>query len=341
MTLPIAPGSIASGTLRPEARTFVRTSAALLLLAGLASAQEPSYTTFESFTTGASVDGQGGWKATNSNWDEEVVDDGTGNIAWRVSNSTTSGSFGDMPFSPGSDLYAGETGSMHVFDGASPVTNRFIASFDFWSVTGAPQPGLDVTISPDDGAGARQSFISIEDNGAGIDIDFFDTAFNHPVNNPNGGFFLTEIATGLSYGDKHNVVFDITFVDGNEMDGDGNFFGNDIVRMWVDGNLVHTGTTWESYWWTTTEGQTPPSARAIDTLLFRLSTPGGPVHRLLLRQCLRLDQVPRGFPGLRDRHRRLGCLQQPGFLRQPRALGHQRGDLRHGQLPRHRVLRQW
>lgn len=236
---------------------------------GVAHAQ--SFTDFESFNPGQSIDGQGGWRATNTNWDEEVVDLG-GNKAWRVSNETFSGSFGDQPFAPGSGLYAGETGSTHAFTGNSAVTNRFIASFDLWSVTGAAQTGLDVTVSPDDGQGSRQSFLSIEDNGSGIELDFFDTDGNHPVTNQNGGFVGTTVATGLSYNEVHNIKFDITFVDGNVTDLDGTVHGNDIVKIFVNDALVHTGTTWESYWQTTTEGRTPPTLTAIDTLLFRLST---------------------------------------------------------------------
>lgn len=232
------------------------------------------YTDFETFTVGASVDGQGGWRATNPNWDEEVADIG-GNLVWRVSNAVTSGSFGDQPIAPGSGLFAGESGSIHNFTGNSPVTDRFYAQFTIRSATGAPQPGLDVTVSPDDGAGRRQSFLSIEDNGTGIDIDFFDSAGNHPMDNPNGGFQLTEIALGLSYAHPHTIAFDITFVDGNVVDMDGNVFGNDSVDIYIDGVLVHSGTTWESYYTTTTEGQAPPTKQAIDTLLFRLSTPAG------------------------------------------------------------------
>lgn len=246
--------------------------AMVMALCGSASAQ--SITDFESFTAGASVNGQGGWSATNSNFDEEIVDLG-GNKAWRVSNEFTSGSFGDQPFAPGSGLYAGETGSTHAFSGNPAVTNRFIASFDFWSVTGAAQPGLDVTVSPDDGQGSRQSFISIEDNGNGFDLDFFDTDNNHAVTNPNGGFFGTELLLGLSYTEVHTLTFDITFVDGNVTDPDGTVHGNDIVKIIADGNVVHVGTTWESYWQTTTEGRVPPTLTAIDTLLFRLSTNNG------------------------------------------------------------------
>jgi len=58
-----------------------------------------SGTGFAGFMTGTSVDGQSGWSSTGI-WDEEVVDDGTGNLVWRVSNAFTSGSFGNMPFAP-------------------------------------------------------------------------------------------------------------------------------------------------------------------------------------------------------------------------------------------------
>ncbi len=232
-----------------------------------------TWSDFEGFATNASIDGQGGWRATNTNLDQEIVDLG-GNKVWRVSNAFSSGSFGDQPFAPGSDQYAGETGSIHDYDSATATTHRFYASFDFWSVTGAAQNGLDVTISPDDGQGRRQSFISLEDNGNGLEIDFYDTQGNDPGSNPNGGFVQTYIANNLSYTDVHNVVFDITFVDGN-VENAGVYDGNDIVNIYVDGILVHTGTTWESYWQTTTEGQMTPSIRAIDTLLFRISTGNG------------------------------------------------------------------
>lgn len=237
-------------------------------------AQEPTFTNFTGFTPGASVDGQGGWSSTNVNWDEEVVEVVPGDLRWRVSNAVTSGSFGDQPFAPATDLYAGESGSTHTVDSASAVTDSFYASFTIQSVTGGPQPGLDVTVSPDNGIGRRMSFLSIEDNGSGIDIDFFDTEGNNAISNPNGGFVQTVVASGLSYTEAHTIAFDITFVDGNVIDGSSNVSGNDIVKIFVDGELVHTGTTWESYYWTTTEGQTPPTVQAIDTLLYRLSTPG-------------------------------------------------------------------
>ena len=256
--------------------TKIRIHATLLAtcvaMAAMPSVFGQSLTTFDGFTAGQSVNGQNGWNATG-NWDEEVVDLG-GNLAWRVSNASTAGSFGNMPTSAPSGFYSGESGATHVASGNPANTSTFYGSFDFWSVTGAAQDGLRLTISPDDGTGSRQSFIRIEDNGAtGFDLVFYDSQDNHPVTNMNGGFHApVTVATGLSYTDVHNIAFEINFVDGIEIDGGtGLVNGNDIVNIYVNDSLAHSGTTWESYFWTTNEGQTPPSVRAVDQLMFRIS----------------------------------------------------------------------
>jgi hypothetical protein len=64
---------------------------------------------------------------------------------------------------------------------------------------------------------------------------------------------------------------DITFVDGvDHIDPDGTVWGNDIVNVYVDNALVHTGTTWESYYYDY-ERIDPGSPRlqAVDSLMFR------------------------------------------------------------------------
>jgi hypothetical protein len=179
-----------------------------------------------------------------------------------------------MPFAPASGFYSGESASTHKPDVQPANTNRYYASFDFSSATGAAQPGLFLSISPDDGSGRRMSYLGLEDTGSGIDLLFYDTQDNNTVSNRNGGFVGSYIATGLSYGDVHNIAFDITFNDGNIVDGgNGNINGNDVVNILLNGNLIHSGTTWESYHWTTDEGGTPGTSllgvHAIDTLLFR------------------------------------------------------------------------
>ena len=233
-------------------------------------------TDFESFTLG-SIDGQQGWSVSNPNFDQEIVDN-NGNVVWRLSNEITTESFGDHPFSPGSGLIAGESTAEHP-SGNGPVTDTFVGSFDFQSATGAAQPGLAVTVSPDTGLGGRQSFIRIQDNGTdGLNLVFFETANNDPNVNPNGGFRSSTIATGLAYDQVYRLGFEITFVDGIVDNGDGSFSGNDIVEIYLDEQLIHTGTTFESFYWTSTLNLTPPTIVAVDSLLFRISGTAEPAN---------------------------------------------------------------
>lgn len=235
--------------------------------------------TFDSFTTGTSVNGQGGWTVEDSFgnaselFDESVVDDGTGNKVWRMSNAAASTSYSNQPFSHKADAVAGETGAGLYNDYGSDHTNpndpvlssatagskNFYASWDFKSATNAEQDDLFLAIS----AGAsqstlRQTYIGIDGSDAsGFELNFYDTT--------GSSFVQTTLATGLSYSDWHTVEMYIDFVDGI---GPGNT-GNDIVNILVDGALVHTGTTWESYYDSLTGN---PGPRAVDSLLFRASS---------------------------------------------------------------------
>ena len=70
---------------------------------------------------------------------------GFGTQALRLSDSTTSGSFGDQTFSPGLVHAAGESPAMRLFD----------SSFRIGTTLATEQPGLHTSVSPDDGNGAR------------------------------------------------------------------------------------------------------------------------------------------------------------------------------------------
>jgi hypothetical protein len=129
------------------------------------------------------------------------------------------------------------------------VTNRFFASFDIQSATGGPQSGLFMSVSPDRGDGARQSYVSIADNGAGLALTFNDYQA--------GAFVATSLGT-LSYAGMHNIAFDMTLVDG----------GNDVVNVLVNGSLVHTGTTWEQYY-VDHQPLLHPTPLISDRLIFR------------------------------------------------------------------------
>ena len=251
-------------------------------------------TDFEGFATGT-VNGQGGWTVEDqwgktswgddpAEYDQEVTDDGMGNTVWRVSNAVTSGGVSAQPFTPVTAGAAGETGAALWNDrgpdhtspltppnpGQYATTKQFTGSFDFRSATGAAQPGLSVSVSPSakqfDG---RQSYVALEDDGTnGIDVFFYETGHTGDV--WGGSSQWIEIASDLSYTDWHNVEIAMEFVDGLA-DVGGDLYGNDIVKVSVDGSLVHTGSSWETYWYGSHPyGLQPEDKHAVNALTFPL-----------------------------------------------------------------------
>ncbi|QDV43436.1 hypothetical protein Enr13x_32930 [Stieleria neptunia] len=236
--------------------------------------------TFDSFTPNTSVNGQGGWTVEDSfgnstfPYDEAVVDDGTGNQVLRMSNAVTSTSFSDQTFSHRPAVAAGETGAGlyndygtdHTTPNNPPLSSAtagskyFHAAWDFKSATGGAQPDLFLSLSPAASQSPhRMSYVGIDGgNAGGFDLNFFDTtgvAFNG-----------TPLVTGLSYSDWHTVEMYIEFVDGLGPGAPGSEMGNDIVNILVDGTLVHTGTTWESYFANAASQVSGP--HAVDSLAF-------------------------------------------------------------------------
>ncbi len=223
-----------------------------------------SSTDFTGFVTGASVNGQGGWGSSNPAWDERVVDDGTGNIVWRVSNAVTSGSFGDMPFAPRpggvpADTVNDPDNSMPLnFAGESSTgaaNNRFVSTLRFRSATGAAQPGLFVSLSPDNGSGGRVGYVGLSDNGStGLDV------ITYTVSPVDGGFIGPVTIATVDYTSWHDLRIEIDFANGDS---------NDIVRLYVNNTLVHTGDTWEDYY-TFNQAALHPLGVPAQTMLFRL-----------------------------------------------------------------------
>jgi hypothetical protein len=258
--------------------------AAALLAGGAVHASSPGIT-FESPTFHAgSIDGQNGWAGTsggaiNTSIDQGIVLNGVGAPAsfgtqsWRLSNAYTNGSFGDWPFSPSLPNEAGETNAHN--DGLSGGTrvNHFEAQWDFASaVPNAEQPGLQISISPDRGDGARMSFVRLKDNPSGLSVEFDDYQDAPPygsIANPAAGcgdednFVLTTVASGLSRALPHTIKLTMDFVEGPH---------NDVVKVYVDGALVHTGTSWEDYsrWCAETD-----ESSTVDSLIFQARSGGG------------------------------------------------------------------
>ena len=191
--------------------------------------------TFEppSYTTG-NINGQNGWSKTGP-YDVEVASVsafpaaagyGFGTQALRASNAVTSGSFGDQTFSPGLANPAGEAGAPH-----------FDASFSIGTTQAVEQPGLAMSVSPDSGDGSRMSYLRFEDQADGVHVHFVDVTDPGPLGTV-ASFNDSDIGT-LSHASAHSVRFSIDFVPGP---------ANDVVRIYLDGNLAATGTTWEDYY---------------------------------------------------------------------------------------------
>jgi len=224
-----------------------------------------------------SINGQDGWgPAVNPAYDQEVDSSfgtpGFGAQSFRMSNAVTSGSFGDWVFSKSLGDEAGETDAEN--DGMSGGARQphYEAQFEIASaVPGAEQPGLQISMAPDRGDGARMSYLRFEDATDGIHVIFFDyqdiAPFGTSVGDAANGcgvgdnFFGTDVGT-MDRTIPHTVKFSMDFVDGPR---------NDVVEIYIDGVLVHTGTSWEDYF-RYCEGN---PTRTVDSLIFQARGNGG------------------------------------------------------------------
>jgi hypothetical protein len=210
---------------------------------------------FDGGYTLGSVNGQNGWSSTGG-FDEEVVDNSTfpfapaafGGRSFRISDAVTSGGFVNQTFTPSTTDAAGEPGADAGGYPTGTLQNNFGASFNFASTKGAVyQPGLNISVSPDRGDGARMSYVRIEDSPTGWQVffdDYVDAApFGSGGNLDDGcgvedGFTDTHIATDLDKSVAHNLRISIKFLPGPH---------NDIVHVLIDGALAASGTSWEDY----------------------------------------------------------------------------------------------
>lgn len=231
---------------------------------GLANADTFS-TDFESptYTTG-DINGQQGWSKTG-NYDVAVDNNSSGflefgNQSLRMSDAITTGSFGDQTFAPLLNDSVGETSSTAGSFSTGTKQRRFEMQFDFASA--APdnvQTGLHTSISPDRGDGSRMSYLRLEDSTNGINVFFSDVKGSTPQ---TVNFDESQIATDLSRSEVHTLKLTLDTIDGPS---------NDVVKVWIDGNLVKTGTSWENYYRYDTEASAEQTPRIVKTVLFRES----------------------------------------------------------------------
>ncbi|MBI1862881.1 hypothetical protein HYS00_02060 [Candidatus Microgenomates bacterium] len=180
-----------------------------------------------------------------------------GTQSFRVSDAVTSGCFGDQAFSIPLTDSVGETTATAGSYAAGTRQTHFETQFDIASaVPTAQQPGLHVSVSPDRGDGSRMSYLRFEDGTAGIDVFFDDVqGTTNPAN-----FVETQVATGLDRTKTHTVKLTFDAVEGPS---------NDVVKVYIDGTLVQTGTSWENYYRFDSESASEQSPRIVRTVLFR------------------------------------------------------------------------
>ena len=108
------------------------------------------------------------------------------------------------------------------------------------------------------------SFLRLRDEPSGLSVTFAD--YQSGVNEtgcPTGDNFVTTVvASGLDRSAPHSLRLSMIFVDGPE---------NDIVRVFVDGVLAHTGTSWEDFF---RECEGNPT-RPVDSMIFQARSGGG------------------------------------------------------------------
>ncbi|MEX0783396.1 MAG: right-handed parallel beta-helix repeat-containing protein [Dehalococcoidia bacterium] len=227
---------------------------------------DSSTTDFETYALGT-VHNQDGWSSSGAAGSgcgvyDHLVDDpslitGFGTKALRISNAVTSGCFGDQTFSGSLGDEAGETSAEGGGMSGGTRQTFFSAEWDFASaVPDAEQSGLSVVASPDRGDGARMSWVQMADTPTGLELNFNDYQ-------TGTGFVQTNIATGLDRSAVHHLKVTMTFVDG---------IGDDVVEVYLDGVLVHTGTSWEDYF---REQELNPT-RTVDSILFRTGGTAAP-----------------------------------------------------------------
>jgi hypothetical protein len=231
--------------MRKTLSTIAVAGIASLAMTAAAQAAPSDLTTFDGFKDGT-VNDQSGWKAdANSamHYDQSVTPV-LGGKALRMSNAVTSGEFQYMPYSA-------------PVDAAGEQANRVLTNeFTFKSATGERQPGLAMSVSPTDGEGARMSYVRLEDAQDGVRVYFNDTPYHDSAE-----FDSRLIATVGR--DQHTIKFATKFVPGTN---------NDVVRVYIDGDLKACGTSWENYY-RYGENHEP---RTTDRLMWRLGGAAAP-----------------------------------------------------------------
>jgi hypothetical protein len=209
-----------------------------------------------------SINGQDGWVSSGP-YDQAVVNNiyryaTFGGQSLRISDAVTSGSFGDQTFAKPLNNAVGEASATAGTFSVGIRQRHFETQFDIASTMLVQQPGMHISVSPDRGDGSRMSYLRFEDGTAGINVFFDDVqGTGNPAN-----FVETQVAVGLSSATPHTVKLTMDVLDGAS---------NDVVKVYIDGILVITGTSWENYYRFDNEASAEQTPRIVKTVIFRSS----------------------------------------------------------------------
>lgn len=258
------------------------------------------------------INGQDGWSKTGP-YDVEVETNTYGYSSFggqslRISNAVTSGSFGDHTFAKPLVNSVGEADATAGSFSEGTRQTRFEMQFEIAStMPSTQQAGLFMSVSPDRGDGSRMSYLGFEDVAGGIKIIFYDVqGTSNPAN-----FVLTDLGT-YDRTTPHTVKLVMDAVDGPS---------NDVVKVYIDGALVHTGTSWENYYRYDSESSAEQSPRIVKTVLLRVGGAPAPttVNNGYLVDNLTLNSLsPVGSPTNKDQCKKDGwkTFDDPTFKNQ-------------------------
>ena len=204
----------------------------------------------DSFVAGR-INGQNGWEsAAGEPFDEEIVNVGAsacrGQNVWRISNAYASGGFGNQPRSRMLMKSSGES-TLRSPGGGDSMYYEF--SFRTKS-TSADGSAVDVSFASGPSTD-RHDLLRISnasDAAKGLQMIVRDGAALTPH----------EVMINMTRGVWHHVKAVVTSPDG---------FSNDVTKIYVDGALAGSYTTWEDY----KQGQVPPQpSLAVSRVMFRI-----------------------------------------------------------------------
>jgi Ca2+-binding RTX toxin-like protein len=230
----------------------------LTLLDGASNTQ-----TFDDMVLGPILNGESGWVVHATGADQEIVDLGGGNHAFRMSSDPDFAWFAG-PYSPGLSEAAGEPSTGARYDSQ-------LISFDFQAVNGTPDGSrLEIDFG-NANATDRNNFMVLESFGSGIRIavsepDLSGNFSGHNSSPPPNDW--RELASGIDAATAHHVDLRLTYVDGQD---------NDVIKVYLDGNLIGTTTTFENYHDSLGgDHATNAEANLTDRVFFRPSANGAP-----------------------------------------------------------------